>query len=403
MKNHLLWILPILFGGFLLAGCVKRTPQPLWVSKVSTMKEPIGSEEILRLPEGDQISFVQLLDDLQMARVIFVGESHDRVEHHQIQVKIIQKLLEKGKDLAIAMEMFQKGQQPVLDRWSQGLLSEEEFLKEVQWETTWGIDYHLYKGVLDEIRNNRLKVLCLNVQRDLVRKVAQNGTEGLSPEEKKMLPEMDLTDQQHRAYIRSIYKTHQGGSAKDLENFYQAQCLWDEAMAETISEFLISPEGKEKTILVFAGSGHVVFDFGIPRRFYRRAPFPFRTVVLKEWKKNVDQDLTNTGTPLSIANFLWVTRPQPPEKERPRMGVVLKQREGQKGFWIERVIPKSPAEKAGLLPGDQMVAVEGIEIARVKDIHDALSQKGWGKDFTVTILREGLKKEIMVTLPPFKE
>jgi S1-C subfamily serine protease len=35
----------------------------------------------------------------------------------------------------------------------------------------------------------------------------------------------------------------------------------------------------------------------------------------------------------------------------------------------------------------------------VKDIHDALAQKGWGKDITFTILREGTKKEVRVTLP----
>ncbi len=403
MKNHFLWIFLILLGGCLFAGCAKRAPLPHWVLKVSTMREPVGAEEIFRLPDGDQISYAQLLDDLLSARVIFMGESHDQVEHHRIQVSVLQRLIERGKDVVVAMEMFERSQQPVLDRWSQGLLTEEEFLKEVQWETAWGMDYQFYKGILDAVKNYRLRVLGLNIQKELVRKVAQNGMDGLSAEDRKRLPEIVLTDQQHRAYIKSIYKGHLGGSAKDFENFYQAQCLWDEAMAETLSEFLISPEGKEKTILVFAGSGHVVFNFGIPNRFYRRAPFPFKTVVLKEWKKNIDQDLTYTGTPLPITNFLWVTKPQPPEKKRPRMGVVFKQSEDQKGLWIERVIPDSPAEKAGLLPGDQMIAVEGKEIIKVKDIHDALSQKGWEKDFTVTILREGVKKEITVTLPALKE
>ena len=82
------------------------------------------------------------------------------------------------------------------------------------------------------------------------------------------------------------------------------------------------------------------------------------------------------------------------------MGVVLKEKEQPKGLWIEKVISESPAEKAGLLPGDQFIAVEGKEITKVKDIHDALSEKGWGKDVNVTIIRDGLKKEITVTLSP---
>ena len=82
--------------------------------------------------------------------------------------------------------------------------------------------------------------------------------------------------------------------------------------------------------------------------------------------------------------------------------MVLKQKEDQKGLWIERVIPDSPAEKAGLLSGDQFIAVEGKEIGKVKDIHHALAQKGWGKEITFTIVREGKKKEITVKLPPLE-
>jgi uncharacterized iron-regulated protein len=383
------------------SACAGKAPLPPWVSKISILKAPIGPEEILKLPEGDQITFVQLLDDLSRTKVIFVGESHDQIEQHQIQVKIIQALVAKGKDVVIAMEMFERSQQPILDRWSQGLLTEEEFLKEVQWETTWGMDYELYKGILDIAKAHHLKVLGLNVPRNLVRKVAENGIEKLSPEDRKMLPEMDLTNQEHRSYIASIYQDHKKGPSKDFENFYEAQCFWDEGMAETLSGFLKSSGGEGKTVLVFAGSGHVVFGFGIPNRLYRRISIPYQTVVLMAWREKIDGDFAFTGSSTPLANFLWITKPNPPERKKPRIGVILRQqKEDQKGLWIERVIPDSPAEKAGLLPEDQLIAVEGKEVTEVKEIHQALEQKGWGADVTFTILRNGLKKEITVALPP---
>ncbi len=393
----------LLLGGFVLSGCVKRPTPPTWVSKILIMNQPIGEEEIFILPEGDKISFSQLIDDLSRTRVILMGETHDQVEHHRIEMKVLQGLLEKGKDVAVGMEMFERSQQPILDHWSQGLLTEEEFLKEVNWDTTWGMDYNLYKGILDEIKGQHLKVLGLNIERDLVRKVAHSGIGGLSLEDKEKLPKMDLTDRQHRRYIASIYKSHHGGSAEDFEKFYEAQCLWDEAMAETFSQFLQSREGRGKTVLIFAGRGHVVFDFGIPKRSYRRTSIPYKTIVLKEWSKEMSEDFVFAGNASSLANFLWITQPAPPEKKRPRIGVVLKEKEDSKGLWIEKVIPESPAEKAGLLPGDQFIAVEGKEITKVKDIHGALSEKGWGKEITVTILRDGQKKEITVTLPPLNE
>jgi uncharacterized iron-regulated protein len=196
MKNFLRWMFFLMLGGFLLSGCVRRTPPPAWVSKILMMNQPIGEEEIFIIPEGDRISFSKLIDDLSTIRVVLMGETHDQVEHHRIEMKVLQGLLEKGKDVALGMEMFERSQQPILDHWSQGLLTEEEFLKEVNWDTTWGMDYDLYKGILDEIRSQHLKVLGLNIERDLVRKVAQSGMGGLSFKDKEKLPEMDLTDRQ---------------------------------------------------------------------------------------------------------------------------------------------------------------------------------------------------------------
>ncbi len=397
-------MLLILSCGIVFSGCAGKTPVPSWVLKINMVKAPVGPEEIFRLPEGDLITFAQFLNDLETTRVIFIGESHDQTEHHQNQVRMIQDLVAKEKDVVLGMEMFERSQQPTLDRWSQGLLSEEEFLKEVEWDTTWRMDYELYKGILDAARTHHLKVLGLNVPRDLVRKVAENGLQGLSSKDRKTLPEIDLTDGQHRAYIAAIYKGHEKGSAKDFENFYEAQCLWDEGMAESLSEFLKSPQAEGKTVLVFAGSGHIVFNFGIPNRFHRRTPTPYQTIVLKAWREKLDGDFAFTRASSPLANFLWITQPNPPEKKRPRIGVILEQqKEDQKGLRVEKVIPESPAEKAGLYPGDQLVSVEGKEITEIKDIHHALEQKGWGNDITFTIIREGMEKKITVKLPPSED
>lgn len=342
------------------------------------------------------------MDDLQDARVIFIGESHDQMEHHQIQWKILKDLLARGKAIAVGMEMFEKWQQPILDRWSQGRLSEEEFLKEVAWEKTWGMDYQLYRSILEEAKAHHLKVIGLNVDRGLVRKVAQHGIEKLAPEDKLKLPEMDLSDKDHLAYIKMIYRDHQGGSAETFEHFYQAQTLWDEGMAETLSQFLHSSEGTGKTVVVITGSGHIVYDFGIPKRFYRRTPLPYRSLVLKTWKENLAEDIFRPEISKPIGDYLWITHPSPLEKKKPRLGLILKEQTEGAGILIERVLPGTPAQKAGLLAGDQLLSIDGKEILKLKDIHDAVVQKGRGKEIHITILREGLKREISVILPPEK-
>jgi uncharacterized iron-regulated protein len=403
MRVSRLWYLFAFSACGLIISCASVPPHPLWVSTIRGLTEPIGPEEILRLPEGDKISFSQLSREVSPAEVVFVGESHDQVEQHQIQTSILREFLKRERPPVIAMEMFRKDQQSTLDRWSQGELDEEEFLKEVQWDTTWGFDYSLYKPILDEARQHRLKVLGLNTQRELVRRVGQNGIEALSTEDRKKLPKIDLSDRRHRAYLKSIFENHKEGSAKEFESFYQAQCLWDEAMAETLAEFLKSAEGKGKTVLVFAGNGHIVFDFGIPNRLHRRIPLSYKTIVLKEWRKRLNGDFAFSGASEPVGDFLWITKPNPPEPKRPRIGVFLKPEEGVKGLRIEQVVSGSPAEKAGLRTGDLLLSVEGKEITKVKDIHDALAEKGWGKELTFVILREGQEKNIAVSLPPADE
>ncbi len=375
------------------SACMKRISPSAF--KISENPPLPGAEEIIRLPVREKIPFKQLSHDLRDARVIFIGESHDQIEHHQIQQRIIRELAGKGKEVVIAMEMFQKFQQPILDRWSQGALTEEEFLRQVKWESTWGMDYQLYKGILDEARDRRLKVLGLNVPRELVRKVAQGGIEGLSSEDKEKLPEMDLTDKKHRAHIESVYKGHEAGLARDFEKFYQAQVLWDEGMAETLSAFLSSPEGQGKTVVVLAGNGHIVYHFGIPKRFYRRIALPYKTLVLREWRMGMGDDPELSSMPL--ADYLWITHPTPPERKRPKIGLVLK--EETDGIWIERIIPGSPAEQAGLLSGDRILSIDGKEIMRLRDLHEVVVQKGRGKEIIMIILRDSSEKKISITIP----
>ena len=89
--------------------------------------------------------------------------------------------------------------------------------------------------------------------------------------------------------------------------------------------------------------------------------------------------------------------------KRPRIGIDLKEMEDPKRVWIERIMPESPAEKAGLLPGDQFVSIDGKEVQSLKDIHDAVAHKGSGKEIVMIILREGVQYEMTVTLPRSKE
>jgi len=62
--------------------------------------------------------------DLREQRIIYVGETHVTQADHDIQEQVMAALFGGNKDLTLAMEMFPRRYQGVLDRWSAGSMGE---------------------------------------------------------------------------------------------------------------------------------------------------------------------------------------------------------------------------------------------------------------------------------------
>ena len=67
-----------------------------------------------------------------------------------------------------------------------------------------------------------------------------------------------------------------------------------------------------------------------------------------------------------------------------------------RGAVITRVEPGSPAEDAGVAPGDVVVAVDGIEVASAADLRNRVGLVRVGGAVSVTVVREGRRKNIRV-------
>ena len=191
----------------------------------------------------------------------------------------------------MGMEMFDRSYQEVLDQWSSGRLDEETFLKKTHWRANWKYDFGLYREILEYIRDNRIPLKALNIPFHIPPKIAVSGLEYLNSDDRKYLPEqIDASDAEHRKFVEEIFKRHAGG---DFEDFYMAQCIWEEAMAEAVARAV---DGRTMAVLV--GNGHIIKKFGVPNRAFRRNGLPYRTVYPVQAD---DRDVER-----SFADYLWI-------------------------------------------------------------------------------------------------
>jgi uncharacterized iron-regulated protein len=293
VSRHLAW--PLLLAGVMLSACA-TSPSLL---NIDGYDQSLAPGTIFDTAGGKAIGFDQLIEQLSQARVIYVGERHTAMAHHRVQLKIIQALTEKKGHIRVGMEMFDYTYQPKLDQWSTGKLQWDDFLKQVHWYANWRYDDILYKEILDYIQERRLTLVGINIPFHLPPKIAVGGLESLSKSERALLPDtIDTSQSDHRAYVEEIFKTHAIKGREDFNNFYAAQCAWEDGMAQAIADHL-GPE----TMVVVVGNGHIVKKFGIPKRAFARNQLPFRTVYLATPDMAVSRQ---------DGDFIWVTPAEKP-------------------------------------------------------------------------------------------
>ncbi len=332
---------------------------------------PIGATASLDLSAMSDLE--TLIPTLARSRVVLVGETHDRLDHHLVQLEIIRGLHAIHPELAIGMEAFQQPFQRHLDDYVAGELGERELLRRTEYHRRWGYDFRLYQPILDYAREHRLPVVALNLPVEITRKVGERGIEGLIEEERAAIPaEIDRSDSAYQKRLEEIFEQHPQREGRGFDRFLEVQLSWDEGMAECAARFLEShPQHK---MVILAGSGHLAYGSGIPRRVVRRIQVDTAT-LLSGWEGEIEPGL---------ADYLLF----PQERHLPaagRIGAMLGEDRGS--LEIVSCASGSGCEKAGLEAGDRILSVERQPVASIADLKGVLWDRSPGDRIQVEIRR----------------
>jgi uncharacterized iron-regulated protein len=362
--------------------------------KDKTMEVRVG--EILSARTGKPVAFPRMIKGMTDSRFVYVGESHDDMAMHDIQLRVIRALYEKSPHLAVGLEMLPTETQPVLDRWSQGLLTRDEFLRESLWYVHWSLNFGFYEKIFDFAKDNRVPLYALNVPRATITKVRLGGWDSLSDAEKAMVPPLDLTLEDHRTLMRAIFEESEiphemkgtGGFEKMFEGLYRAQVAWDEVMA---ANAIRGEEALKARMVVLAGSGHMLYRLGINRRVYDRNHLPSTTVIAV----SLEPAAKGIVVERSLADYVFGV----PEEARPAfptIGLALKKVEGLENLVVERRPFDGVAAGQDFEKGDVILSVDGRSFSSVNELRMYLAGFRWDDECRFRLLRAGEVRDVVL-------
>ncbi|MFP4070505.1 MAG: ChaN family lipoprotein [Desulfovibrionales bacterium] len=225
-----------------------------------------SQQEELRLWDvaaGERVTLGQILGTLGASDLVYVGEMHDRPDHHAAQLEVIRSLHRRNGGVAVGLEMMQHRDQKALDRWVAGELSEEEFQR--IFARNWGMMWPLYRDIFLYCRDNAIPMVGLNVPREITRQVARQGFESLTREQMAELPIVTCeVGPEYEEFLRRVLGSHGGGES--FRRFCEAQLVWDTSMAVYALEYLKDNPGR--TMVVLCGTVHA-WKMAVPRQVER--------------------------------------------------------------------------------------------------------------------------------------
>ncbi len=223
----------------------------LFAFKLSAVEVKILSSET-----GARLELQELAKDLQNYDVIFFGEWHGEKPLHRLQRELLAEFPTEDRALILSFEMWERQSQEYVDAYLADKISEDEFIKLSE---AWP-NYEDYLPLIQYAKKQNLQVVAANIPRPYASRTAKEGWDFVEklPFEERTLIAAKLTapdDEYRKAFFQTMgdMSAHPM-KAESLQRMYQAQCMKDDTMAESIA--LALNENPKARVLHFNGDFH---------------------------------------------------------------------------------------------------------------------------------------------------
>jgi uncharacterized iron-regulated protein len=231
--------------------------------------------------------------------VIFIGEEHGSQVSHHAELAILKGLAEHDSNLVLALEMFERDVQDILDAYLNRKISEKKFLKQSR---PWPNYPKNYRPLIEFAKRKGMPVIAANVPRRAAAAVAMANQ--VSPdvmgEDRRYLPKtLHLQSKEYyERFASSMEEMLHFAPMKGMEvdGLYKAQVLKDSVMAASVEPFL------DRRILFCCGHFHSDYHLGIPYQLEKN--HPELKIAVIAMASSVEKLLMKDRS--KVADFIWI-------------------------------------------------------------------------------------------------
>jgi len=189
--------------------------------------------------KGKKTSYAKLFKQALEADVILFGELHNNPICHWMQLELTADLFtEKGNQLVLGAEMFERDGQLILDEYLKGEISTKSFESQARLWPNYKTDY---KPLIEFAKENELPFIATNVPRRYASVVFKKGFEGLEAmgdHAKMFFPPLPIPYDPELPGYQAMLEMGGGMGGHGSDNFPKAQAIKDATMAHFILENL---------------------------------------------------------------------------------------------------------------------------------------------------------------------
>lgn len=257
---------------------------------------------------GWPISFFETVLRARRADVVLFGENHNDAVCNQIEAQMFAALASGPDPTALAMEFFERDTQSALDAYLKGRIKELTFRERTRQKRTYVLSH---RPLIEIAKRTHAPVLAANAPRRLVTSYRESElpfpdfVAGLSDQDRQWLPSSsEPVEGPYRDRFFSMMSGHgdaieadednaesigqekQGENSDsdeddegdkepkkpgtNTEDFFRAQLLWDDSMAETLAGF--RDRYPRQRVMLIVGGFHVQRNGGTRSKFQSRRP-----------------------------------------------------------------------------------------------------------------------------------